>query len=71
MHFLSIGIDDFTANYLEIHALVAWRPLHNLGLVAGWQIVEMDLEIDEISGIDDVEVGYDLSGPFIGVLAQF
>ena len=71
VHFLSIGIDDFTANYLEIHALVAWRPLHNLGLVAGWQIVDMDIEIDDISGISDVEVAYDLSGPFIGVLAQF
>lgn len=71
VHLLSIGIEDYTAEYLEIHALIAWRPLHNLGLVAGWQIVDMEIDFDEIGGSDDVKVGYDLSGPFIGVLAQF
>ncbi len=71
IHFLSFAIGEYTADYLEIHALVAWRPFHNVGFVAGWQIVDMEIDFDEIGESDEVVVGYDLSGPFIGVLAQF
>ncbi len=71
IHFLEINIDDYQANYLELHALLSWRPLHHLGVFVGWQIVDMDIDFDEIAGIDDVAFGYDMSGPFIGVLAQF
>lgn len=71
IHYLSVTIDDFSAKYTEVHALVSWRPLHHIGVFAGYQITQMDLDYDDPDGSEEVKLDYDLQGPFIGVLVQF
>ncbi len=62
-----VSYDGYT--FADLRAQALWRPLDNLGVMAGWRHVAMQAEIDD--GDDQAEIDLTLSGPYVGALLQF
>lgn len=71
VQYLSVSISDYKAKYTEANVQVSYRPMDKIGIFLGYQITQMDLDFDKVGGISSVVANYDLSGPYIGLLAQF
>ena len=69
LQWMQIDIFDVKANMLDASAQVTWRPIDNLGIMAGYRIVDYDLD-HKLSG-SRAQVDITLSGPYLGAVIQF
>lgn len=69
LQWMQIDIFDVKANMLDASAQVTWRPIENLGIMAGYRIVDYDLD-HKLSG-SRAQVDITLSGPYLGAVIQF
>jgi hypothetical protein len=72
VHWMELSLDDTAVSYLDATLQVTWRPWEYLGFIGGYRHVVVDLGFDAPAGVDaDADVDVTLSGPFLGVTAQF
>ena len=69
LQWMQIDIFDVKANMLDAGAQITWRPIENLGVMAGYRIVDYDLD-HKLSG-SRAQVDITLSGPYLGAVIQF
>lgn len=69
LHALSVPLGDVSGSYVHAQLQVAYYPVNNLGIIAGWRHTMIDIEIEDGAMKADANVA--LSGPFLGVAAQF
>jgi hypothetical protein len=69
VHGLSLGLGDVEANVLDARLQVVYRPLAMLGVFAGYRHLLIDIAADD--GEDKAAIDVTLSGPYLGLLAQF
>jgi hypothetical protein len=69
VHGLAVPFGDISGSYLFAQAQVAYYPMENIGVIGGWRHSMIDLEFD--SGSTKAEASIALSGPYLGIAAQF
>ena len=62
---LYIGYGDFEGYTIEGDISLAWRPLRNIGLVAGYRVIRTDIEYDN----DKFNLTF--QGPYLGAELRF
>ena len=69
VHGLSLPLGDITGTYAFAQAQVAYYPLTYIGIIAGYRHSIIDVEIE--SGGNKVMADVTVSGPYLGLAAQF
>ena len=69
VHALSVPVGDASGSYLSASGQVAWYPISYVGLIAGYRYTMIDVEVE--SGDTKAMANVSLSGPFLGLAAQF
>jgi hypothetical protein len=69
VHGMSIPAGDAQGTYLDVMAKVAFYPVEYVGIIAGYRHTVYDLDVD--AGDKSFAANLTLSGPFIGLAAQF
>jgi hypothetical protein len=69
VHGLAVPLGDVSGSYLVAQAQVAYYPLKYIGVIGGWRttMIDIEYEADQTKAKADVS----LSGPYLGVAAQF
>jgi hypothetical protein len=72
IHWMEIGYLDNDVSYLDATLQVTWRPWSLIGFIAGYRHIVAEIGFDEPAGTNaSAEVEATLSGPFLGLTAQF
>ena len=72
IHWMELSYDDTGVSYLDATIQIVWRPWEMLGFIGGYRHVIADLSFDDPAGVNaDADVDLTLSGPFLGLTAQF
>jgi len=72
IHWMELSYDDTGVSYLDATIQITWRPWEMLGFIGGYRHVTADFSFDSPAGVNaDADVDLTLSGPFLGVTAQF
>lgn len=72
VHWMELSIQDNSIGFIDATIQITWRPWEMLGFIAGYRHVAMDLSLDDLEGSDShADVDLTLSGPFLGLTAQF
>ena len=72
IHWMELSYDDTGVSYLDATIQIVWRPWEMLGFIGGYRNVIADLSFDDPAGVNaDADVDLTLSGPFLGLTAQF
>lgn len=69
VHGLSVPVGDASGTYFTASGQVSWYPITYLGVFAGYRHTMIDVEIE--SGSTKAMANVSLSGPFLGIAAQF
>lgn len=69
VHALSVPLGDLTGTYAYAQAQVAYYPMTYIGVIAGYRHTMIDIEIK--SGNNKAVADLTLSGPYLGLAAQF
>jgi hypothetical protein len=69
VHALAVPLGDFSGSYLTGQIQASYYPMTYVGIIAGWRHTAIDMEYK--SGSTKAEANIALSGPFLGVAAQF
>lgn len=69
VHGLAVPLGDVSGSLLFAQVQVAYYPMEYVGVIGGWRTTMLDLDFE--SGGSKVEASLDLSGPYLGVAAQF
>lgn len=68
-HGLAVPTGDISGSLAILQGQVSYYPLENIGVIGGWRHTMIDLEFED--GGSKVEASLALSGPFLGLAAQF
>ena len=72
VHWIDLSLGDTGVSYLDATIQITWRPWELLGFIGGYRYVSADLSFDDPSGVNaDADLDLTLSGPFLGLTAQF
>ncbi len=72
IHWMELSVNDTSVSYLDATLQITWRPWEMLGFIGGYRYVAADLGFDSPSGVNaDADLDLTLSGPFLGLTAQF
>lgn len=72
VHWIDLSLNDTSVGYLDATLQIVWRPWEMLGFIGGYRHVAADIGFDNPAGANaDADVDFTLSGPFLGVTAQF
>ncbi len=69
IHGLAVPLGDVSGRFLHAQAQVAYYPMTYVGVFAGYRHTMIDLSVDSGGKKGDASIA--LSGPFLGVAAQF
>lgn len=69
VHGLAVPLGDASGTYLWAQAQVSYYPVSLVGVIAGWRHTAVDVDIE--SGARTIAAKVALSGPFLGLAAQF
>jgi hypothetical protein len=69
IHGLAVPLGDIEGSYVFAQAQVAYYPLEYVGVIGGWRTTMIDLSVKD--GSKKAEANVSLSGPFLGLAAQF
>lgn len=69
VHGLAVPLGDISGSYLVAQAQVSYYPWDYLGVFLGYKHSAIDIEFED--GDRQAEANVTLSGPFLGVAAQF
>jgi hypothetical protein len=69
VHGLAVPFGDASGSFLYAQAQVAYYPIENVGVIGGYRRAMIDVEIE--SGKDKAVADVSLSGPYLGLAAQF
>ena len=69
VHGLAVPLGDVSGSYLVAQAQVAYYPMTYIGVIGGWRTTMIDIEYD--AGQTKAKADVSLSGPYLGVAAQF
>lgn len=68
-HGLAVPLGDVSGTLAIVQAQVSYYPLENIGVIGGWRHAMIDLEFED--GQRKASANATLSGPFLGLAAQF
>lgn len=68
-HGLAVPAGDVSGSFVFAQAQVSYYPMEYVGVIAGWRHTMLDLEFED--GSTTAKANVTLSGPFLGVAAQF
>jgi hypothetical protein len=72
VHWIDLSLNDTGVSYVDATIQITYRPWELLGFIGGYRYVSADLSFDDPSGINaDADLDLTLSGPFLGLTAQF
>lgn len=72
IHWMELSYDDTGVSYIDATIQITWRPWEMLGFIGGYRYVAADLSFDSPAGVNaDADLDLTLSGPFLGLTAQF
>lgn len=72
VHWIDLSLDDTGVSYIDATIQITWRPWELLGFIGGYRYVAADLSFDNPAGVNaDADLDLTLSGPFLGMTAQF
>jgi hypothetical protein len=72
IHWMELSVNDTGVSYLDATIQITWRPWELLGFIGGYRYVAADLSFDNPAGVNaDADLDLTLSGPFLGLTAQF
>jgi len=72
IHWMELSVNDTSVGYLDATIQITWRPWDMLGFIGGYRHVAADIGFDDPAGTNaDADVDITLSGPFLGLTAQF
>lgn len=72
VHWIDLSLDDTGVSYIDATIQITWRPWELLGFIGGYRYVAADLSFDSPAGVNaDADLDLTLSGPFLGLTAQF
>lgn len=69
VHGLSVPVGDASGTFVYGQVQAAYYPYTYIGVIAGYRYAMIDVEIE--SGHDKAKADVTLSGPYLGVAAQF
>lgn len=69
LHGLAVPLGDMSGSYFTAQAQVSYYPFDYVGVFLGYKHTAIDIEIE--SGDSKAKANVSLSGPFLGVAAQF
>ena len=61
--YFSLNYNEYDGELLSVRAGIEWRPFDRFGVGAGYQYVQMDLQVDNSRSDEKYEI--DLYGPFV------
>jgi hypothetical protein len=72
IHWMELSLDDNSVSYIDATLQITWRPWEYLGFIGGYRHIAADLGFDDPTGSNaEADVDITLSGPFLGLTAQF
>jgi len=72
VHWMELSMNDTGVSYLDATIQITWRPWEMVGFIGGYRHVAVDLSFDSPAGINaGADLDLTLSGPFLGLTAQF
>ena len=72
IHWMELSLNDTGVSYLDATLQITYRPWEMIGFIGGYRYVAADLNFDDPAGNNaDADLDLTLSGPFLGVTAQF
>jgi hypothetical protein len=72
VHWIELSLNDTGVSYIDATIQITWRPWDMLGFIGGYRHVAADLSFDNPAGVNaDADLDLTLSGPFLGLTAQF
>lgn len=72
LHWMELSLDDTGVSFIDATIQITWRPWEYLGFIGGYRHIVADLEFDAPAGTNaSADVDITLSGPFLGLTAQF
>lgn len=72
VHWMELSLDDTGVSYIDATIQITWRPWEMIGFIGGYRHVAADLSFDNPTGANaDADLDLTLSGPFLGMTAQF
>ena len=72
VHWIDLSLDDTGVSYIDATIQITWRPWELVGFIGGYRYVAADLSFDSPAGVNaDADLDLTLSGPFLGLTAQF
>jgi hypothetical protein len=72
IHWIELSYDDTGVSYIDATIQITWRPWEMIGFIGGYRHVAADLSFDSPAGVNaDADLDLTLSGPFLGLTAQF
>ncbi len=69
VHGLAVPVGDVSGSFLAAQVQASYYPMDYIGVFAGYRHTMIDLEIDD--GDMKAQANVALSGPFLGIAAQF
>ena len=69
VHGLAVPVGSASGSYLVAQAQIAYYPMSYFGVIGGWRTTMIDLEYED--GQTKASASISLSGPYLGVAAQF
>lgn len=72
VNWMELSLDDTSVGYIDATIQITWRPWELVGFIGGYRHVAADLSFDSPTGTNaDADLDLTLSGPFLGMTAQF
>lgn len=72
VHWIDLSLDDTGVSYIDATIQITWRPWELLGFIGGYRYVAAELSFDNPAGVNaEADLDLTLSGPFLGLTAQF
>lgn len=69
LHGLSLSVGEYDTTVLDLRLQAIYRPIDMLGVIGGLRHYVLDIEGKD--GNEEVLIDLTLSGPFVGLVAQF
>jgi hypothetical protein len=72
IHWIDLSLNDTAVSYLDATVQIVYRPWEYVGFIGGYRYLATDLSFDAPAGLNaDADVDLTLTGPFVGLTAQF
>ncbi len=69
VHGLAVPLGDASGSYLTGQIQASYYPIESVGIIGGWRHTAIDVEFED--GSNKAKANITLSGPFLGLAAQF